>query len=163
MNKQKNNIFPIIKEDKKSINHSESNTNIDYCSLPLSKANPKDILLINIQNKRFDQSKAGLFMNFMKDKINSEYKLVIFDFSECEFMDSTFLGAVIVTLKLLISKNLKACIVIDTEKFATPHSVQFSIEKLKEKVEIFSSIQQVENHFNIDRIHDQSFVLSKVV
>ena len=78
----------------------------------------------------------------MKEKINSEYKLVIFDFSECTFMDSTFLGAVIVSLKLLASKNVDASIIFNTEKFKTIHLVEFSLDKLKNKVQIFSTIQQ---------------------
>ena len=163
MNDKKNNIFPIEKQEKISENPSKTSENVDYCSLPFSDDNNKDILLINIQNKSFDHSKASLFMNFMKEKINSEYKFVIFDFSECTFMDSTFLGAVIVTLKSLASKNIEASIIFNTEKFTSLHLVEFSLEKLKKKVHIFSTIQQVEDHFNIQSIEDKLFVLSKVV
>ncbi len=59
------------------------------------------ILVVRIQLERATLSKAGLFKDTLQEKIQDGHKRFIVDCRNIEFMDSTFLGSMVVSLKKL--------------------------------------------------------------
>jgi anti-anti-sigma factor len=58
-----------------------------------------DIVVEKINIKRATYREAEEFRNFIQDDIDTGWKKFIIDMKPCEFMDSTFLGILINTLK----------------------------------------------------------------
>ncbi|EIJ41460.1 anti-anti-sigma factor [Beggiatoa alba B18LD] len=58
-------------------------------------------LVVSVLEKRLDASLAPYFKDEMKALINSGQKNIILDLSQTDFLDSSGLGAIVSTLKLL--------------------------------------------------------------
>lgn len=59
----------------------------------------KGVALIKIKLDRADIRSAEKFKNFIQDLLNDGYSKILLDCSKVTFMDSTFLGAIVVSLK----------------------------------------------------------------
>jgi anti-anti-sigma factor len=60
-----------------------------------------DIVVIKVNLMRATLVEAKEFTRFINSEIEKKKLKIIFDLSLCEFMDSTFIGALVVTLKRL--------------------------------------------------------------
>lgn len=59
------------------------------------------ILVIRIQLERATLSKASLFKDTLLEKVQQDYRRFIIDCRNVEYMDSTFLGSMVISLKKL--------------------------------------------------------------
>jgi len=58
-----------------------------------------DIVILQVKLSRATLKEAGEFKIFLQNDIKSGKKKVIVDLSPCEFIDSTFLGALVISHK----------------------------------------------------------------
>ena len=58
-----------------------------------------DIVIEKINLKRATYKEAEEFKNFVQNDIEAGWKKIIIDMKSCEFMDSTFLGVLVNSLK----------------------------------------------------------------
>ncbi|MBE2279061.1 MAG: STAS domain-containing protein [Ignavibacteriaceae bacterium] len=66
-------------------------------NFPVSKH--VDVVAVEVNLKRATLSEADEFKKTLQIQIESGFKKLIVDLNKCEFIDSTFLGAIVVTLK----------------------------------------------------------------
>ena len=59
----------------------------------------EDIVIITVNLTRATMKEAQEFKKLIIDEIDRNKKKIIIDLSECEFMDSTFIGVIVVSLK----------------------------------------------------------------
>lgn len=64
-----------------------------------------NILVQVIKSDRATLKEAEEFKIIINDKLSDGYKYIIIDITECEFIDSTFLGVMVNTLKALTRKG----------------------------------------------------------
>ncbi|MCC6549521.1 MAG: STAS domain-containing protein [Ignavibacteriaceae bacterium] len=62
-----------------------------------------DVVLIIVELTRATLKEAEEFKRLLSDEILGGTRKLVVDLGECEFIDSTFLGALVVTLKKIIS------------------------------------------------------------
>lgn len=60
-----------------------------------------DVAIISVTLRRATLSDAEEFKDILVGDIQNGIKKIVVDISECEFIDSTFLGALVVSLKKL--------------------------------------------------------------
>jgi anti-anti-sigma factor len=63
----------------------------------------KDIVIVAINLVRSTYKEAGELKKILEDDIEKGYQKVIIDLSECDFIDSTFLGVLVFGLKKIAS------------------------------------------------------------
>jgi len=76
----------------------------------------KNTALIKVNLERAVFEFAIIFNHYTEKIINSDYQNYIFDLSDTLFMDSTFLGSIIVFRKKLLKKGGELSLVISTNK-----------------------------------------------
>lgn len=59
----------------------------------------KDIIIEKVNLTRATYKEAGEFKKILDDKIDKKFRKLIVDLSQCEFIDSTFLGVLVLSLK----------------------------------------------------------------
>ncbi len=64
-----------------------------------------DILLVKVDLSRATIKEALEFRNLLNDEINRRRIKLVVDLSQCEFIDSTFIGALVVTYKKILALN----------------------------------------------------------
>ena len=64
-----------------------------------------DIVIITVSLKRATLAEAEEFKELLVNEIQRGIKKIVVDLSNCEFIDSTFLGALVVSLKKLTATN----------------------------------------------------------
>jgi anti-anti-sigma factor len=76
-----------------------------------SKEIHNDIVVEIVELSRATLKEAHEFKNILKEDIKNNFLNFVIDFSECEFIDSTFLSTLVTTLKLLTGKggSMKLC------------------------------------------------------
>lgn len=89
-----------------------------------------DILLVTVDLSRATINEALEFRNLLNDEINRQRIKLVVDLSQCEFMDSTFIGALVVTYKKLLPLNGQIV-------FVEPSAITFSILSLVGVVKLF--------------------------
>jgi anti-anti-sigma factor len=65
------------------------------------KTTEKDITVLTVKLKRATMTEAVEFKSLLLNEIQSDKTRIIVDMSECEFIDSTFLGVLVTSLKKL--------------------------------------------------------------
>ena len=68
----------------------------------LNKKNINDVLLIVIEEKEANLSKSDRFKELVLDEINQGARKLIISFKNVEYLDSSFLGALVAVLKNLL-------------------------------------------------------------
>ena len=70
-----------------------------------------EIVVEIVELSRATLKEAQEFKNILNDDIKKNYLKFVIDFSECEFIDSTFLSTLVTTLKSLMGKggSMKLC------------------------------------------------------
>ena len=83
-----------------------------------SKMDDISAIVINVNLEKADLEYASLFRDYIIDKLNSECENFIIDFTDTSYLDTTFLGSIILIYRKIIenSKNLK--VVIDSSKLS---------------------------------------------
>ena len=64
-----------------------------------------DIVVITVNLKRATLVEAEEFKELLVSEIQKGIKKIVVDLSNCEFIDSTFLGSLVVSLKKLTATN----------------------------------------------------------
>jgi len=73
----------------------------------LSKEKVNGILIVTIEEKEANLSKADRFKELISEEINSGERQLIVSFKNVEYLDSSFLGALVGLLKILLPLNGK--------------------------------------------------------
>lgn len=71
--------------------------------MEFSKEVQDDILVITVNLFRATLKEADNFKNILISEIEQGWKKIVVDLSYCEFIDSTFLGALVLSLKKVTS------------------------------------------------------------
>ncbi len=66
-----------------------------------------DVFVIAVNLPRATINEAAAFRKIVGEEINSSHTNFVIDLSKCDFIDSTFFGAVIVAWKMMKSKGYK--------------------------------------------------------
>lgn len=74
-------------------------------SLDFSKEYYDDVIVEVVNLTRATVKEAERFKETLNVSINAGVKKIVVDISQCEFIDSTFLGALVVSLKKVTSKG----------------------------------------------------------
>ena len=82
------------------------------------------------------------FNEIMKTILPMDYKHYILDFSSTLFMDSTFLGALVVTLKKLKAKGSTLSTILDYDKI----KILAPFEKLKNILNAHTSFEEIKKN-----------------
>ncbi|MBC7474379.1 MAG: STAS domain-containing protein [Candidatus Sericytochromatia bacterium] len=61
----------------------------------------KDLTIVNIMEKRLDAKQAISFREKILELVESGNKLIVLDFKEIDFIDSSGLGAIVSVLKMV--------------------------------------------------------------
>ena len=70
-----------------------------------------DVFVISVNPTRATINEATAFRQIVKEEIDSGHNKLIIDLSKCDYIDSTFFGAIIVASKLLIDLGVKLRVV----------------------------------------------------
>ena len=71
--------------------------------MDFSRETINDVIIEKVNITRATIKEADDFKNFINTDIEAGWRKIIVDLSECEFIDSTFLGSLVVSLKKLTS------------------------------------------------------------
>jgi len=99
--------------------------------------------IIKINHLRASADEAIKFKEFMQINIHQGHLDFIIDFSTCEFMDSTFLGAVILITKKLNLSNGSLSLVADQLKLKVLHA----LIELSKILSVYSSLEEAEKKY----------------
>ncbi|MBU0472696.1 MAG: STAS domain-containing protein [Bacteroidetes bacterium] len=104
-------------------------------------------VVVRVQLDRATLSKAALFRDTIEELIQSGKLNIIIDCRNIAFMDSTFLGAIVVSLKKVNSLKGKFCLV-----FADKSSLVLSMletTRMLKIIKIFFSIEDALKDFDL--------------
>lgn len=59
----------------------------------------KDVVVETVNLARATYEEAGMLKNILNDDIEKGFQKIIIDLAQCDFIDSTFIGVLVVTLK----------------------------------------------------------------
>jgi len=80
---------------------AELNKRVRDKMLDFEKEYVSDIVIITVNISRATLKEAHEFKKFIDDEIKKKKLKIIIDLSPCDFIDSTFIGVLVVTLKKL--------------------------------------------------------------
>jgi anti-anti-sigma factor len=69
------------------------------------------VLVIAVNLTRSTLNEAAAFRKFVEEVINAGHSKLVIDLSRCDFIDSTFFGALIIVLKMIKGKGYKLKVV----------------------------------------------------
>ena len=107
------------------------------------KKNNISAIIVKINHLRASADEAIKFREFMQVNIHQGHLEFILDFSNCEFMDSTFLGAVILVTKKINAANGSLVLVADPSKLNVLHA----LVELNKILRVYTSIEEAENNY----------------
>ncbi len=102
----------------------------------------KNIAIIRINLSRATLKQAGSFNKLLFDMVKNDIKKFIIEMDEVEFIDSTFLGALVINLKKIKQLNGKLRLI----NLTTPVSTIIKHTGLNKIVEIFNSREEALNN-----------------
>lgn len=108
-----------------------------------------DIGIIHVYLNRATLAKAVSFKNFAGETINSGINKLIIDLSMCEYIDSTFLGAMVTLLKKVNSLNGDLRLVYNKNKEMP--SLVFVLTRMDKVFKIFPNLQEALDSFNTNK------------
>jgi anti-anti-sigma factor len=106
------------------------------------KTNDKTIVTINLNRGTMDT--APEIREYMMGIIEEGERFIIGDLSKCEFMDSSFLGALVAVLKKLKSINGDFKIVISKK---TPEGI-LSLTKMDKVFSVYPTVEEAVKSFD---------------
>ena len=108
------------------------------------------VIIIVVNCPRSTILEANKFRELIKGEIYSHHNKLVIDLTKCNYIDSTFFGAIMMTLELMSAKGYKLKIVkpaISGESiFATTHTLSL--------FEIFKTREEAIKSFNEDFQHE---------
>jgi anti-anti-sigma factor len=108
-----------------------------------SMSDEKGILVVKIQQKRATVEFSGLMKDDLIKKIELDFKNVIIDLSATEFVDSSFLGALVAGLKKATMRSGDLKIV----GLQPPVRAMFELTRLYRIFDIFDTTEDARNSF----------------
>ena len=102
-----------------------------------------EVLIIEVDLFRASIADAVKFRKILDIEITNGYNNIVIDLSQCSFIDSTFIGALVVTLKKLKLNNGQLKLVI------TNKIIQNAVH-LSGTVEIFNTYYTLDEALNIN-------------
>jgi anti-anti-sigma factor len=70
-----------------------------------------DVTIVGINHTRTTLNEAAAFREIVADVINSDNSKIIIDVSQCDFIDSTFFGVIVIAFKMIKSKGCELKVV----------------------------------------------------
>ena len=83
-----------------------------------SKMDDISAIVINVNLEKADLEYASLFRDYIIDKLNSECENFIIDFTDTSYLDTTFLGSIILIYRKIIENSKSLKVVIDSSKLS---------------------------------------------
>jgi anti-anti-sigma factor len=104
----------------------------------------QDIFIIGVKLARTSIYMANEFKDSLNKAIDKREKKIVVDFSECDFIDSTFFGVLVVTLRKLMAVGGSIRLVISSP------NVKSSLEltRMNKIFKVYEDIQTAINSFN---------------
>ena len=109
------------------------------------KKNNVRATIVKINHLRVSAAEAIKFKEFMQVSMHQGHSEFIIDFSNCEFMDSTFLGSVIMITKKINLSNGSLCLVADPAKLKVLHA----LIELNKILKVYTTLEAAENTYLI--------------
>lgn len=98
----------------------------------------KDVVTIKVNLNRATMKEAEELKMMIKEIITNGIRKIVIDFSACEFLDSTFISALITSLKNATKENGKMVL-------ANVHSEALSLMELTGTAKVFSFFPDVKS------------------
>ncbi|MBU2585572.1 MAG: STAS domain-containing protein [Bacteroidetes bacterium] len=104
----------------------------------------QDIYIIGVKLTRTSIYMANEFKDFLNKAIEKREKKILVDFLECDYIDSTFLGVLVVTLKKLVAVGGSIRLVISNP------NVKSSLEltRMNKIFKVYDDLQTAISSFN---------------
>ncbi len=103
-----------------------------------------DILITIIQLERATLVESEFLKKQLAERINEGYKKIIIDLTDCEFIDSTFLGVIVNTLKKVAKVNGDLKLV----GFKPAVRAMFELTRMFRVFESFTEVEEAVKSFN---------------
>jgi anti-anti-sigma factor len=103
-----------------------------------------DVVVITVNLSRATMSSAPQFRDYAMEVIGDGAKKIIANLSYCDFMDSSFLGALVAVLKKLKSIQGDMKVVIT---HSTPEGI-LSLTKMDKVFSVYKSLEEAKQSFN---------------
>jgi len=105
----------------------------------------EDVVVIHVYLNRATLTKAVEFKEYINNEIKEGCSKIIIDLGFCEYIDSTFLGAIVSSLKKVASMNGDLRLVYNKEM----PSLVFVITRMDKVFKVFSTVEEALASFNI--------------
>lgn len=105
----------------------------------------EDVAVVHVFLNRATLTKAVKFKEFVTEIINSGTNKLIIDLGICEYLDSTFLGAMVALLKKVNSMNGDLRLVYNKDM----PSLVFVITRMDKVFKIFNQLDEALSSFNV--------------
>ena len=111
--------------------------------MDLIRSEEKGIIIFKVNLVRATLKEAELFKNMLKKDIDSGNRKLVIDLSFCEFIDSTFLGTIVISLKKItaIGGDIKLV------GFQPAVRSMFELTRISKVFETFESTDEAVNSF----------------
>ena len=100
-----------------------------------------DVTVEIVNLTRATYKEAGTFKDILKKDIDRQIKKIIIDLSQCEFIDSTFTGVLVLALKDVIKMGGKLRVV-------SPSSIAHSVLEKTNTLRIFNVLDSLDDATN---------------
>jgi len=97
----------------------------------------KGLTIIRVNTPRATLNEASNFQSFLIQSLENKNFNVIIDFGSCEFIDSTFIGTIVKTFNMTISKNKNLSFVVHNKR----QSTLFTMNKLDRIFGIYTNLE----------------------
>ena len=105
-----------------------------------------DMTIVSVNLRKATLENTESFRIFLTDVIESGTKKIIIDLSSCDFVDSTFLGTLVICLKAMDVTGAKLKLVCN-EKVAF---IICEITRLSSVFKVYNHLEEAINEFTID-------------
>ena len=107
------------------------------------RSEKKGVVLLKVNLVRATLKEAEKFKNMLKKDIDSGQKKLVIDLSYCEFIDSTFLGTIVISLKKVTAVGGDIKLV----GFQPAVRSMFELTRISKVFETFESTDEAVNSF----------------
>lgn len=98
----------------------------------------KNILVISVHLKRATMAETDKFKQYIADQLGEDKKHLIIDLSECEFIDSSFLGLIVAQLKRMTAAGHELKLV----GFQPAVQSMFELTRMYKIIEAYSTVDE---------------------
>ncbi|MCR4416829.1 MAG: STAS domain-containing protein [Ignavibacteria bacterium] len=102
-----------------------------------------DIFVVDVNIPRTSIYLANDFKELIFNAIENGEKYIIVDFSKCEFVDSTFLGVLVISYKRLIPIGGNIHLVVNNQNIIA----SLDMTRMSKIFKIFSTVDEAVNNF----------------